>query len=92
MANTPAMAPGTWWAAAPVAGAEVVAAPVSEVLTATLVALMRGVEALATLDRDALEKGVLVDLGVHVDEGVGVDVGVTVEVGVGVGVDDGGGV
>jgi hypothetical protein len=78
-----------------VAAAEV-AAPVSALSTATLVALTRGVEVLATLDRDALEKGVLVDLGVQVEEGVGVDVGVTVgvevEVGVGVGVDDGGGV
>lgn len=87
MATAPAaIAPGSWWAAAPVAGAEVAAGWVS----AALVALIKGVELLATLDREALEKGVLVDLGVAVEVGVWVEVGVTVEVevedGVGVGV------
>ena len=83
MATTPAAtAPGSWWAPAPEAGAEVVAAPwVSEA-----VALISGVELLATLDIEALEKGVLVDLGVQVEVGVSVDVGVTVEDVVGVGV------
>lgn len=82
MATAPAAtAPGSWWAAPAVAGAEVAAAWVP-----VLVALIKGVE-LATLDREALERGVLVDLGVQVEVGVGVEVGVTVvEDGVGVGV------
>lgn len=83
MATAPAAtAPGSWRAAPAVAGAEVAAAWVP-----VLVALIKGVE-LATLDREALERGVLVDLGVQVEVGVGVEVGVTVEVedGVGVGV------
>lgn len=86
MATAPAAtAPGSWWVAAPEAGAEVAAAPRLSVP----VALINGVELLATLDRDALEEGVLVEMGVQVEEGVTVEVGVTVDEVVGVGVEVG---
>jgi hypothetical protein len=80
------MKPGKWIEAAPaVAGAEGVAEASP---AGTLLALIRGVEELATwlMEGVALEEGVLVMTGVQVDEGVSVEV----EDGVGVGVDEGG--